>query len=457
MPVYAKIAYIPNARATPHWALTVRSHLNHRLIFASSLFLLFVCAVATAWTLYRFHSGETWVRHTYDVELLIGHIENDIDETGRARRVFLDDRDNRYLHHIEELRSSLFQEIPRLRSMVHDNLDEATSAEKLEQTVRTRFLIIDQSVQLAKSGSSASEKQDSLSDLLAKSSLETTALGQSMQSIESNLLDRRIGLMRSLFAWIIAILTISFLLSMYLLWEHYRGLTQELAERRRAEQNALNLSAQLLNAQDQERRKFARELHDGLGQNLVAAKMMADSLLNRAPDRQKLVELSALLDEAVTSTRSLSHLLHPPLVEELGFVSAARSYLEGFSQRTGIKVTFDLPELSERLPRDTELTFFRVLQESLTNVQRHSKSSSAEVKFALNGKTATLEIRDHGVGLPPGMLQNFYENGTDVGVGLAGMKERVRERHGHLDIRSDATGTLVTATLPVQPEYSPSP
>jgi signal transduction histidine kinase len=434
----------------------LRSHLNHRLIFASGLFLLFVCAVATAWTLYRFHSGEKWVRHTYDVELLIGQIENDIDETGRARRVFLDDRDNRYLQHIEELRSSLLQEVPRLRSMVLDNPDEATSAETLEQVVRTRFLIIDQSVQLAKSGSTSSGEQDLLTDRLAKSSLEIAALGQTMQSVESNLLDRRIGLMRSLFAWIIAILAISFLLSMYLLWEHYRGLMQELVERRRAEQNALNLSAQLLNAQDQERRKFARDLHDGLGQNLVAAKMMADSLLNRAPDRQKLAELSALLEEAVSSTRSISHLLHPPLVEELGFVSAARAYLEGFSQRTGIKVTFELPELAERLPRDVELTFFRILQEALTNVQRHSKSSTAEIKFAVNGKTASLDIRDHGVGLPPEMLRNFHENGANLGVGLAGMKERVRERRGHLDIRSDPSGTLVTVTLPVQPEYSPS-
>lgn len=432
----------------------MRSHLNHRLIFASGLFLLLVCALATAWTLYRFHSGETWVRHTYDVELLVGRIEDDIDETARARRVFLDDHDKRYLQHIEDLRSSLLQEAMRLRSMVHDNLDEANSAEKLEQAVRARFLIIDESVQLAKSGNSDSPRQDTLTDQLAKSSLESAALGQTMQSVESNLLDRRIGVMHSLFAWIIAILAISFLLSMYLLWEHYRSLMQELVERRRAEQNALNLSAQLLNAQDQERRKFARELHDGLGQNLVAAKMMTDSLRNRIPEQQKIVELSVLLDEAVISTRSLSHLLHPPLVEELGFVAAARSYLEGFSQRTGVKLTFDLPDLAERLPRDTELTFFRVLQESLTNVQRHSKSSSAEVKFALNGKAATLEVRDHGVGLPPGMLQNFRENGTDVGVGLAGMKERVRERRGRFDIRSDSSGTLVSATLPVQPDAS---
>ncbi|HTZ48652.1 MAG TPA: histidine kinase [Verrucomicrobiae bacterium] len=432
----------------------MRSHLNHRLIFASGLFLLFVCAAATAWTLYRFHSGETWVRHTYDVELLVGRIENDVDETGRARRVFLDDHDKRYLQHIEDLHSSLLQEVSQLRSMVHDNLDEAKSAERLEQAVRARFIIIDESVLFAKGGNTNSERQDLLTDQLAKSSLETIALGQTMQSVESSLLDRRIGIMRSLFAWIIAILAISFLLSMYLLWEHYRGLMQELVERRRAEQNALNLSAQLLNAQDQERRKFARELHDDLGQNLVAAKMMSDSLLNRPPERQKIVELSALLDEAVKSTRSLSHLLHPPLVEELGFVAAARSYLEGFAQRTGVKLAFDLPDLTERLPRDIELTFFRVLQESLTNVQRHSKSSSAEVKFALNGKTATLEVRDHGVGLPPRVLQNFRENGTDVGVGLAGMKERVRERRGRFDVRSDSSGTLVSATLPVSPDSS---
>jgi two-component system NarL family sensor kinase len=176
--------------------------------------------------------------------------------------------------------------------------------------------------------------------------------------------------------------------------------------------------------------------------------------VNRPPERQNLLDLSTLLDDAVSSTRSMSHLLHPPLVDELGFTSAARTYLEGFSRRTGVKVNFDLPDDEERLPRDLELTLFRVLQEALTNIQRHSKSTKAEVQFIANGKTATLKVRDYGVGLPPEMAHNFKENGTNVGVGLAGMKERVRERNGEFEIRSDSAGTLISATFPIVPDSS---
>jgi two-component system NarL family sensor kinase len=258
----------------------------------------------------------------------------------------------------------------------------------------------------------------------------------------------------SLFTSIIVISAGTFLLSLYMLWEHYRGLNRELAKRKLAEQNALSLGLQLLNAQDQERRKIARDLHDGLGQNLAAAKMIADSFQHRSPEKQRMLELSAILDDAVSSTRSISHLLHPPLVEELGFSGAARSYLKGFSNRTGMKVQSDIPDSQERLPAELELTLFRVLQEALTNIQRHSKSTSAEVQFRVNGKMATLKVRDDGVGLAPEMIRNFNENGASVGVGLAGMRERVRERNGDFEIRSDSTGTAISATVPIVADSS---
>jgi signal transduction histidine kinase len=430
--------------------------LNHRLIFASGIFLLLVCGCATAWILYRFYFGEEWVRHTYDVELLIGQIESDVSETGRSLQMFLQSGDPNYLQRVEAMRAELLDKLPQLRAMVHDNMDEESTSRKLEQAVKARFFMVDESLRLVKSGKSTHEAQDDYSAELVLSSQRCAALAQAMRNVEGALLDRRLGVTRSLFKWIIVILAASFLLSLYMLWEHFRSLNLELGQRKRAEQSALNLSAQLLNAQDQERRKIARDLHDGLGQNLVAAKMMADSFKNRPPDRQRFQELSILLEEAVSSTRSISHLLHPPLVEELGFVAAARSYLEGFSKRTDIKVNFDLPDLPDRLPRDLELTLFRILQESITNIQRHSKSATAEVRFSANGKTAVLNIQDHGVGLSPAMLENFNGDGSNVGVGLAGMKERVRERNGLFTVRSNSSGTLISASFPVEPEPSAS-
>jgi signal transduction histidine kinase len=427
---------------------------NPRLIFASAIFLLIVCGVASVWTFYRIYSGEKWVRHTYIVQVLVGDIESDLARMGRARQTYLQTEDKQYLQDIEAAHTELFDKISQLKVLVQDNVDQESSAEKLEQATDGRCHTLNESLQLVESGNSTHEAQDNYSAQLVDWSRQTSAIAKDMRDEESRLLDRRLLLTNSLFLWIITIFAITFILSLYMLWEHYRGLTRELTQRKLAERNAQHLSAQLLGAQDQERRKIARDLHDGLGQILVAAKMIADTLVNRPPEKRNLLDLKALLDDAVASTRSMSHLLHPPLVDELGFTSAARTYLEGFSRRTGVKISFDLPDSEERLPRDLELTLFRVLQEALTNIQRHSKSTTAEVQLSANAKMATLKVRDHGVGLPPEIIQSFHENGTSVGVGLAGMKERVRERNGEFEIRSDSEGTSISATFPVVPDSS---
>jgi two-component system sensor histidine kinase DegS len=429
---------------------------NPRLIFASAIFLLIVCGIASVWTFYRIYSGETWVRHTYAVQVLVGEIESHLARMGRARQTYLQTADKQNLQDIEEARKELYEEISQLKVSVQDNADQESAGEKLEQAAYGRCRTLDESLQLVESGKSTHEAQDNYSAQLVNWSRQTSAIAEGIRDEESRLLDRRLLLTNSLFLWIVAIFAVTFILSLYMLWEHYRGLTRELAQRKLAERNAQNLSVQLMSAQDQERRKIARDLHDGLGQTLVAAKMIADTLVNRPAEKQNLVDLSALLADAVSSTRSMSHLLHPPLVDELGFTAAARTYLEGFSRRTGVKVSFDLPDSEERLPLDLELTLFRVLQEALTNIQRHSKSTNAEVQFIANGKTATLRVRDHGVGLPPELIQNFNANGTNVGVGLAGMKGRVRERNGKFEIRSDSTGTLISATFPVVADSSAS-
>ncbi len=427
---------------------------DHRMVFASAVFLLVICGSAVAWMLYRIYFGEEWVRHTYGVQLLIADIESDLNRTGRVRQTYLQTADKRYLQDIEETRAEIFEKIVELRTMVRDNTDAERASEMLEQTAKGRFLTFDESLRLFQSGTSTLQAQDAYTQELVGWSHQTSAIIRTMQDAEANLLERRLLLTKSLFIWTIVILALTYVVALYMLWEHYRSLAFELRQRRLAERNALNLSAQLLNAQDQERRKIARDLHDGLGQNLVAAKMITDSLLSRAPEKQKLQELSTILQDAVASTRSISHLLHPPLVDELGFVSAARSYLEGFSARAGVAVDCDLPDSEERLPRDLELTLFRVLQEAFTNIQRHSHSKKAKVQFRADRQTASLKIWDYGVGLPPEMMKNFQENGSNVGVGLAGMKERVRERNGEFEIRSDSDGTFISATFPVVADSS---
>lgn len=430
---------------------------NHRLVFASAIFLLLVCGSTLGWMLHRIYSGEEWVRHSYNVQILIAEIGSDINETGRVRESYLDTGEKQYLKDLDETRTQLRDHVAKLKTMVRDNPDEVDASGDLEQALIERFATFDESLRVFQSGKSTNEIQDAYTQELARWAQQASAILATMQEAESNLLRRRLLLTKSLFTWIIVILALTYVVSIYMLWDDYRVVNKELQQRIRAEQNAHTLSAQLLNAQDQERRKIARELHDGLGQNLTAAKMIADSFLKREPNQQKITDLSAILNEALSSTRSISYLLHPPLVDELGFVAAARSYLEGFSSRSGVQVTCDLPQNGERLPRDLELTLFRVLQEALTNIQRHSKSPTAQVQFKADEKFASLRIQDHGIGLPQRLQQNSSENGTSVGVGLAGMRERVRERDGQFEIRSDSQGTCISAVFPVAPDRTVGP
>lgn len=426
--------------------LDLLPRLSARIVFASALFLLIVSGSALGWMFYRTYSSERWVRHTYAVQLLLSEILADINKTGRDRQTYLETGDKQVLQGMMDARSVISAKLVRLKTMVQDSSDQEEASAKLEQAVKGRFATFEESLHLFQSGRSTHDAQDRYTQQLVGWASQTSGIARDMQNEESRLLQLRSRNTRSVFSWAIVIAAFSYLLSLYVLWNHYRGLARELKQRQLAEQNALKLSAQLLSAQDQERRKIARDLHDGLGQVLVAAKMAADSLRSRPEDKTKVQELSELLAEAVSSTRSMSHLLHPPLVDELGFVSAARFFLEGFSKRTGVAISCDLCEGGERLPSELELTLFRILQEALTNIQRHSKSVKAEVQFRANNGSAILKIRDFGVGLPPGMLG---ENGSSLGVGLAGMKERVREHHGQLEILSDSTGTVISATFPV--------
>jgi signal transduction histidine kinase len=157
-----------------------------------------------------------------------------------------------------------------------------------------------------------------------------------------------------------------------------------------------------------------------------------------------------IVDRCLTETRTLSHLLHPPLLDETGFFSAAQWYVQGFAQRSGIRVDIDVPS-QERLPSTVEIMLFRVLQEALTNIHRHSGSSAAEVRMEVDAEKVLLEIRDYGRGMSPEMLRGFHARRARVGVGLAGMRERVAEVGGNLELKSDSNGTTVRVRVPVSP------
>jgi PAS domain S-box-containing protein len=225
----------------------------------------------------------------------------------------------------------------------------------------------------------------------------------------------------------------------------------DITARKSAEDAARRLSGRILTLQDDERRRIARELHDSLGQYLAALKMQLD-ILALSPDKKPdlITECTHVVEQCLKETRTISHLLHPPLLDEAGFGSAARWYVDGFAQRSGIDVNLILPPIFGRLRRDVEVAMFRVLQEALTNVHRHSESTKVDIRLSLDAQRVQMKIQDFGQGIPAGTLRQLLAGGARTSVGIAGMRERARELGGSLQITSDSKGTLLTLTLPLE-------
>jgi len=233
-----------------------------------------------------------------------------------------------------------------------------------------------------------------------------------------------------------------------------RELEDRIAAQERAEHALRDLSRRQLLAQDQERRRIARELHDSTGQSLAALAMILSEIgmkVGSDPALSRQIDESEKITRAVSDElRTTSYLLHPPLLDEMGVGAGLRWYVEGFKARSKVQVTLNMPETLERLPTDLELMIFRVVQECLTNVHRHSGSPSVEIGLCNSNEKLTLEIRDHGKGMPADRLIAVTGSGL-VGVGLRGMRERVKAFGGELEISSDTRGTIVRATIPLRP------
>jgi PAS domain S-box-containing protein len=239
------------------------------------------------------------------------------------------------------------------------------------------------------------------------------------------------------------------------------ALRQEITEKREAHRklyeskNSLRqLSRHLLRTQDEERRRIGRELHDSLGQSLAAMKINLDFLASivGADDMagQKVAECVELAEASLKEVRTISYLLYPPMLEEMGLKSAIAWYLDGFSARSGIQTTFDVRADFGRLCRDAELALFRVLQESLTNIHRHSGSQTAHIQLVAVDQTAILEIKDRGKGIAAGALeQPSGDRMAAAGVGLRGMIERMLQLGGRLELISTKEGTTVRAVVPI--------
>ena len=227
-------------------------------------------------------------------------------------------------------------------------------------------------------------------------------------------------------------------------------LISAISEKQRVERNLRELAARLTTVQDQERRRIARDLHDNMGQKFVVLKMNLGGLaelVKFSPEAADLLSQSeALLESMSKELRTISYLLHPPLLDEIGLVSALRGLTDGFSERSGIEASLQIDDKFGRLPNDVEISIYRIVQECLTNIHRHSGSPTAKIRVARWDGEIRIEVQDNGKGMPAEKIS------ANAGVGLGGMRQRATQLRGTLEIKSNGKGTTVLARLPLSNE-----
>jgi PAS domain S-box-containing protein len=219
------------------------------------------------------------------------------------------------------------------------------------------------------------------------------------------------------------------------------------------------LASRIQSMQDEERKRIARELHDSVGQLLAAISMniavvQAQAHKMDATAARAVADNAGLVDAASREIRTISHLLHPPLLDMAGLASALRWYVDGFSERSNIHCTLEIPSDLGRFPDALEIAIFRIVQECLTNIHRHSKSATAAIHLDAGGNCLTVQVQDRGQGIPPEKQRHIVGSGRS-GVGFGGMRERLRQLGGTLEIQSDGNGTVVTAVLPLKQGDAP--
>jgi len=427
---------------------------------AAALIFLFLSSASAYLAFSRLYTTEGWVRHTRDVQSALAQFAMTTARAGRLRAEYVDSGDPALLDRQAEVINQVRLTLTSLQRLTGDNEQQEANCKSLAYLTEQRIMLINQAIELKRSGKSTLTAQAAMTRQIVDNAADTDDLMQRMYTAEEQLLSQRESRLSRSSTAIAVILTVSLFLALILFVVHHRLLVDQVAARARAETAQRALSARLLNVQDVERRKFARELHDSVGQHLAALKMAISILQKKLPVDPILQDCLKLLDDSIAETRTISHLLHPPLLDEAGLNSACRWFVEGFANRSGIAVDLEIDDRVVRLPEEVELALFRVLQESLTNVHRHSGAKRADVSLRAAGNQVTMRVKDYGHGMPPAVLQNLREHGTGAGVGFAGMTERIREIGGRLQVHSNATGTEIEVVAPARqrsPEASIPP
>jgi len=430
-----------------------------------TLILLSMTGVIGFVTVQRVNSSRAQVLHTYKVRSLLKDLRADIGEGHANFDLYQLSRNPDEALQLDQQDTEQEKVVNELLQLTRDNPPQQRRLAALKLLLAQDFVQLRACVTGAKCIASDSSQPDSLAQIYERRRTMSRMLLE-MDSIEDDLLTTRLKDWDRLFVRMVATSVGCFALALLLLVYNLRLLLDEIERRRKLEilqqqntQSYRMLSARILELQDVEHRKIARELHDSVGQYLAAVKinlgqLSRDYINSASPWFPRLSESLELVDRAIGEIRTISHLLHPPLLDELGFHAAARWYVEGFAQRSGMTIDLRLTEVTNRLPREIELALFRVLQESLTNVHRHAKATHVEIDVDCTDDEVILQIQDNGKGITDRVLESFRAGGAG-GIGLAGMRERLAELGGTLEVKSGPCGARVRATAPTR-ECNPS-
>jgi signal transduction histidine kinase len=427
---------------------------------ASFGFLIIAIIAVAAYLTQRGVSNSTnWVLHTYGVRSELQNLQIQLAEIRGSALAFTDSGDETQLQLFRQHSQYISDAAEHLRKLTADNARQQERLTQFESLSKNYVAQLQSNASSAAAPASVSPaKSAAIRGLDARQSQVDEVL-RSMDQDEIKLLSQRLGTWNREFWGTTTVLALALFVALGFLAYNFRLLNREIIRTQELERfqrenvrSSRALSARILDLQDAERRRIARELHDSVGQYLVGLKINLEQLLgarsNLSAAHEKLLsETVDLTERSMVEVRTISHLLHPPLLDEVGLESATRWYADGFAKRCALKVRLDLDHIANRLPKEVELALFRVLQESLTNVHRHAGAKSIEVVLTCSTGQVVLSVIDDGIGISPEVLTRFY-SGRASGVGLAGMRERLAELGGTLEVERSAHGTTVRATIP---------
>ena len=439
----------------------LRTHaFSSKTVRFASLFLVVVTLIALAAVAYFTERGivlrRDWVVHTYQVRSQLNELQLEIMRAHAEETAYLLAPQKDARQPSREQTDLARQTVDALRKLTRDNPRQQERLAKLGPLLDQGISLIESNPASAGIRAHVSLPQRLVQEEINNREFQIDAIVKGMQDEEEVLLEQRLRDWDYLFKRNILMLGMAFAVVTIMLAYNFRLLISEVARtkarERRIRANAESyrlISARILEMQDSERRRIARELHDSVGQFLAGLKINLSRLGAANPiEATRLIgETLTLTDYAIQEVRTISHLLHPPLLEELGFLSAARWYVDEYGKRSQVKVSLLIDEPVERLPREVEIALFRVLQETLTNVYRHAEARAVDVRIMCRNGSVRLTVADDGKGIPEEILAKFRE-GAALGIGLAGMRERLAEFGGRINVESSSAGSVIEAVIP---------